>query len=248
MEEKIEIVRQEQKWGRSYLVSIGDKQYTLPSVTNILKLLTGPKWEPIKQELGEAKWNTILDNASYRGTVMHSMMESFLIKYSESNNVEESLTAAQLIARSIQDDDPSRAPQVKIGRDLFWNFYHEEFWKPIKRVIHNEVFLWTLFKGGWAGACDFIFEDWNNDHVVIDFKSSSTIKTEEDIESYFCQIASYMFMYAERYGIMPARGEIWISNEQDDTIQKFVVQGNELKPHLQKFISLLKQFQENNKI
>jgi len=248
MEGEIQIVRKEQKWGRSYIVTNGEENYILPSVTTVLKLLTGPKWEPIRKEMGEVKWDTLLDNASYRGTVMHSMLEAFLIKYSEDYNEEEALLSAQLKAKSILDEDPSRAPQVKIGRDLFWNFYHEEFWKSIKRVVHNEIFLWTTFKGGWAGACDFIYEDWNEDHVVIDFKSSSTIKIEEDIESYFCQIAAYMFMYAERYGIMPARGEIWISNVEDDTIQKFIVNGNELKPHLRKFISLLQEFQEKNEI
>ena len=83
---------------------------------------------------------------------------------------------------------------------------------------------------------------------MIDFKSSSAMKAEEDIESYFCQIASYMFMYAERYGIMPNRGEIWIANEQNDEIQKFVVYSNEIKPHLKKFLSLLSEFQNKNKL
>ena len=248
MDKKYDIVRKEQIWGRSYVVTTGSEKYILPSVTTILKILTEPKYESIKQEFGEERWGRILDNASYRGTVMHSMLETFLIRYSEDQNIEEALTTAQITARNILENEPKREPQIKIGRDLFWNFYHAEFWKPIKRVLHNEVFLWTIFKGGWAGACDFIFEDWDGNHVVIDFKSSSSIKTVEDIESYFCQISSYMFMYAERYGVMPSRGEIWIANEQDDQIQKFIVTAEELKPHLKKFLSLLKQFQEKNNI
>lgn len=246
MQENYSIERKSQTWGRSYIVKKEGQEYVLPSVTTILKLLTESKYEEVRLEFGESKWQKILDNASYRGTVMHSMLEEFLINYSEDQDVERALRNAQITARDILENDPSKENLVKIGRDLFWNFYHEEFWKPIKRVLHNEVFLWTTFKGGWAGACDFIFEDWDGNHVVIDFKSSSQIKTEEDIESYFCQIASYMFMYAERYGVMPQRGEIWISNEQDDTIQKFVVYGDEMKQHLKKFLSLLKEFQEKN--
>ena len=234
--------------GRLYKLKVEEKVHYLPSTTTILKILTEPKYFAIKEEFGEERWNKILDNASYRGTVMHSMLEVFLIEYSESNDNEKSLIKAQLKAKAILDEDIKRESQVKIGRNLFWNFYNEDFWKPIKRVIHNEIFLWTLFKGGWAGACDFIFEDWEGNHVVIDFKSSSSIKTEEDIESYFCQIASYMFMYAERYGIMPSRGEIWISNEQDDNIQKFVVLAEDIKPHLRKFLLLLKKYQEKNNI
>jgi hypothetical protein len=53
-------------------------------------------------------------------------------------------------------------------------------------------------------------------------------------------------MYAERYGVMPARGEIWIANEQNEEIQKFIVHSSDLKPHLRKFLSLLKEFQEKN--
>lgn len=246
MQENYTIERKSQIWGRSYIVKGEGKEYILPSVTTVLKLLTEPKYEEIRVEFGEEKWQKILDNASYRGTVMHSMLEMFLLKYSEDQDVESALKKAQLTARDILESDPTKENLVKIGRNLFWNFYHEEFWAPIKRVLHNEVFLWTSFRGGWAGACDFIFEDWEGNHVVIDFKSSSQIKSEEDIESYFCQIASYMFMYAERYGVMPARGEIWISNEQDSTIQKFIVNGNEMKPHLKKFLSLLKEFQEKN--
>ena len=248
MEESYEIIRRPQSWGRSYVVSGNGKEYVLPSVTTILKLLTEPKYKALRESFGDTRWDKILDNASYRGTVMHSMLEEFLLKYSEEPDIDNALMAAQLAAKTILDNDPTRSPQVKIGRDLFWNFYHEEFWNGIKRVIYNEVFLWTLFKGGWAGACDFIFEDWNGDHIVIDFKSASHPKSEDDIESYYCQIASYMFMYAERYGIMPARGEIWIANEEDSTIQKFILPVCDLKFHLKKFLSLLKEFRIKNEI
>lgn len=248
MAEVYNIVRKDQIWGRSYVVTGGRETYVLPSVTTILKILTEPKYEIIKKEFGEVKWEKLLDNASYRGTVMHSMLESFLIEYSESGDEEKSLLKAQEKSQEILLEDPKRKPQITIGRNLFWNFYHEGFWKNIKKVLYNEVFLWTIFKGGWAGACDFIFQDFEDEHVVIDFKSSSAMKAEEDIESYFCQIASYMFMYAERYGIMPNRGEIWIANEQNDEIQKFVVYSNEIKPHLKKFLSLLSEFQNKNKL
>jgi hypothetical protein len=246
MEQNYEIVRKEQLWGRSYVVTNDGKEHILPSVTTVLKVLTEPKWEPIKQNFGDERWQRILDNAAYRGTVMHSMLENFLIEYSQSRDEEKALYKAQETAADILESDPKKEPQVRIGRNLFWNFYHEGFWKDIKKVLHNEVFLWTLFKGGWAGACDFIFQNWEDEHIVIDFKSSSGMKEEEDIESYFCQIASYMFMYAERYGVMPARGEIWIANEQNEEIQKFIVHSSDLKPHLRKFLSLLKEFQEKN--
>ena len=75
MAEVYNIVRKDQIWGRSYVVTGGRETYVLPSVTTILKILTEPKYEIIKKEFGEVKWEKLLDNASYRGTVMHSMLE-----------------------------------------------------------------------------------------------------------------------------------------------------------------------------
>lgn len=247
--EEISIIREAASWGRCYVIyKNGNKDLVLPSVTTILKLLTEPKFAPLKQEFGEERWQKILDSASYRGTIMHSMLEHFLLEYALSRSVDKSLLIAQKIASEEEKKDPSNSKLVKKGRDLFWNFYHDEFWANIKEVLHNELFLWTDFRGGWAGATDFVFLDFDDLIVVIDFKSSTSKKDEDDIISYKCQISAYMFAYAERYGVIPDRGEIWIANENDSDIQKFIVTKNEFKTYLKKFLGLLSQFQEINGI
>lgn len=243
------IHRKSYPWGRAYEV-IRDHQtnLVLPSVTTVLKLLTEPKFKHLREKFGEEKWQQILDKASFRGNVMHSMLEHFLLEYADSRSVEKSLQVAQEIAKQEEEKSPVSIDLVKKGRDLFWNFYHEKFWSDIKTVLHNELFLWTDFRGGWAGATDFVFEDFENNHVIIDFKSASSPKDEEDIFSYKCQISAYMFAYAERCGVIPHRGEIWISNEKNSNIQRFIVTREEFKEYLRKFLDLLKQFREIHSI
>lgn len=243
------ITRKSYPWGRAYEV-IKDHQskLVLPSVTTVLKLLTEPKFQHLREKFGNEKWQQILDKASFRGTVMHSMLEHFLLEYAESGSVDKSLLSAQNIAKDEEKKSPDKIDLIIRGRDLFWNFYHEKFWSDIKLVLHNELFLWTDFRGGWAGATDFVFQDFQDEHVIIDFKSASSPKDEDDIDSYKCQISAYMFAYAERYGVIPHRGEIWISNEKDSTIQRFIVTRDEFKDHLRKFLDLLRQFREIHSI
>ena len=244
-----EIVRESYPWGRAYVVTReDDSRLVFPSVTTVLKLITEPKFRPLREKFGEARWQKILDDASFRGTVMHNMLEHFLLEYAESKSVEKSLTTAQNIAKDEEASSPDKLSLIKRGRDLFWNFYHEEFWSGIKEVLHNELFLWTDFRGGWAGATDFIYLDLNDLTVVIDFKSSSSPKDEEDILSYKCQISAYMFAYAERYGVIPDRGEIWIANEKTSKLQRFIVTKDEFKTYLRKFLELLAEFREINGI
>lgn len=247
--ESLNIVRQSYPWGRAYIVTKqnGDK-LIFPSVTTVLKLITEPKFKPLREKFGEARWQKILDDASFRGNVMHDMLENFLLEYAESGSVEASLKISQDVAKKEEINSPDKLHLIKKGRDLFWNFYHENFWKNIKKVLHNELFLWSDFRGGWAGAADFIYLDSDNLTVVIDFKSSSSPKNEEDILSYKCQISAYMFAYAERCGVIPDRGEIWIANEKDSKLQRFIVTKHEFKIYLRKFLKLLGEFQEINGI
>lgn len=243
--ESLEIVRESHEWGRAYSVTKKNGTKAIfPSVTTILKLITEPKFKHLREKFGEARWQKILDDASYRGTVMHNMLENFILEFSASRSIEKCLQVAQDTAQNMESIEPHNSNLIKKGRDLFWNFYHESFWENIKVVLHNELFLWSDFKGGWAGATDFIFEDYLGDHVVIDFKSSSSPKDEDDILSYKMQISAYMFAYAERYGVIPNRGEIWIANEKKTELQRFIVSKDEFKFYLKQFIELRSQFQK----
>lgn len=242
----IQINRKAFPWGRAYVVEgAGEAPLILPSVTTVLKLLKNEKYEKLKEEIGEKKWDKILYDAAERGTIMHRMLELFLLEWAKENDVDRSLKKAQIFAiEESRRDDGKYLKYVNKGRDLFWNFYHSNFWEEIDEVVDNEAFLYTTFKGGWAGACDFVYRDKEYNLIVDDFKSSTSPKEEEDILSYKLQISAYMFMCAEKYNEVPKLGRIRIANEQTSDIQTFIVHDYELKYYLSQFIDLTKKFRE----
>ena len=242
----IQINRQAFPWGRAYVVEgAGEAPSILPSVTTILKLVKNEKYEKLREQFGEDRWNKILHDAAERGTVMHRMLELFLLEWAKEKDVDRSLKKAQIFAiEESRRDDGKYAKYVNKGRDLFWNFYHTNFWENIEEVVDNEAFLYTTFKGGWAGACDFVYRDKEYNLIVDDFKSSTSPKDEDDILSYKLQISAYMFMCAEKYGEVPKQGRITIANEQTSDIQTFIVHDYELKDYLGQFIDFAKKFRE----
>lgn len=246
----IEITRKAYPWGRAYIVEgSGEAPLILPSVTTVLKLLKNEKYEILREKFGHERWDKILNNAAERGNVMHRMLELFLLEWAKEKNVDRSLKKAQIFA--IEESRREEGKYLKFvikGRDLFWNFYNDKFWENILEVVDNEAFLYTTFKGGWAGACDFVYRDLEYNLIVEDFKSSTSPKDEEDILSYKLQIAAYMFMCAEKYKEVPKVGKIRIANEQTPDIQTFEVHDYELKDYLSQFIDLCNKFREINNI
>jgi hypothetical protein len=246
----IQINRQAFPWGRAYIVEgAGKAPLILPSVTTVLKLVKNEKYEKLRIEFGEKRWDKIMHDAAERGTIMHTMLELFLLEWAKDKNVDRSLKKAQIYAiEESRKEDGKYLGYVNKGRDLFWNFYHDKFWENISEIVDNEVFLYITFKGGWAGACDFVYRDLEHNLIVEDFKSSTSFKEEDDIFGYKLQISAYMFMCAEKYGEVPKMGKIRVSNEQSSEIQTFIVHDYELKHYLSHFIELAKEFRKINEI
>jgi hypothetical protein len=243
---EVEISRENYPWGRAYIVKgVDEAPLILPSVTTILKLVKIEKYEKLKEEFGEQKWNKIMSDASERGNILHKMLEIFLMEWAKERDVERSLKKAQIFAiEESRKEDGKYAKIVERGRNLFWNFYHDKFWENISEIVDNEVFLFTAFKGGWAGTTDFVYLDMEENLIVDDFKSATFAKDEDDILAYKLQIVAYMFMCAEKYGKIPKMGRIRISNENTDQLQTFIVHDWEMKEYLKKFLELLAQFKE----
>jgi hypothetical protein len=246
----INITRQAYPWGRAYIIEGADEApLILPSVTTILKLVENKKYEKLRKEFGEKRWEKILHDAAERGTVMHTMLELFLLEWAKEKDVDRSLKKAQIFAiEESRKENGKYLKYVEKGRNLFWNFYHAKFWENISEVVDNEAFLYTTFKGGWAGACDFVYRDLEMNLIVDDFKSSTSPKDEEDILNYKLQIAAYMFMCAEKYGEVPKVGKIRIANEQTSDLQIFEVHDYQLKEYLSQFIELAQKFRKMHSI
>jgi len=246
----INITRQAYPWGRAYIIEGADEApLILPSVTTILKLVENEKYEKLRKEFGEKRWEKILYDAAERGTVMHTMLELFLLEWAKEKDVDRSLKKAQIFAiEESRRENGKFLKYVEKGRGLFWNFYHSNFWEDILEVVDNEAFLYTTFKGGWAGATDFVYRNHQRELIVEDFKSSTSPKDEDDILGYKLQISAYMFMCAEKYGEVPKMGRIRIANEQTSDLQTFIVHDYELKEYLSQFIELAQKFRKMHSI
>jgi hypothetical protein len=77
----IEITRKAYPWGRAYIVEgASEAPLILPSVTTVLKLLKNEKYEMLRKQFGDKRWDKILHDAAERGNVMHRMLELFLLE------------------------------------------------------------------------------------------------------------------------------------------------------------------------
>jgi len=156
----------------------GKRFYTLPDGTklpSVTTVLGAQKKQAIlewRKRVGEEKANAISKKASGRGTKVHLMCEKYLKN--------ETL--------------PDMMPDVK---EMFISI------KPVLNRINNihyqEQALWSK-QLGMAGRVDCIGE-FDNVLSSIDFKTSSKVKLEEDIQDYFWQTAAYALMYEEMVGI-----------------------------------------------
>lgn len=228
-------------FGRVY--HIPDSDYYFPSVTTILAKKPNPKLDEIRLSMGAAKFDARRDFAARRGTVMHSYLEYFLIAYTSGNSAEQSLLIAQdEVIRTLPDNWDK---EHKVGQHLFYNFYHSGMWRQINKLVFSEEFMHTTFRGGWAGAADFAFLDHSGKLILWDFKSSSDMKAEEDISSYFMQVSAYMFLYADKQEdkLPPDLGQIIMMNEKDSAVQTFELPSSDMKKHLREFINYLGVFQ-----
>lgn len=146
-----------------------------PSVTTITGLLGKEAIIAWRKRVGDEEANRISSRAANRGTKIHSYCESYL------NN-------------------------ELVEADMF----HKEMWNsilPELRKIDNVHCLESPLYSDHlevAGTVDCIAE-YEGKLSVIDFKTSSRIKSRDDIQNYFMQCAAYAVAFEERTGIPVSR-------------------------------------------
>jgi ATP-dependent exoDNAse (exonuclease V) beta subunit len=160
--------------GRLYTTPEGNKYKSITTVLSHYGKKAIYEW---RQAVGEERANEVSRKASNRGTKVHKICEDYL-------NNEISEMKMQMLM-----------PDMK---ELFFKI------KPIiddnvSKVYAQEQALYSD-KYRIAGRVDLIAE-WNGKLSVIDFKTSSKQKDEEDIQNYFMQCTAYALMFAERTGI-----------------------------------------------
>ena len=225
---------------RYYNVGEGKKY---PSVTTILGAMTDKsgldKW---RKRVGEEEADRISKFSANRGTVMHQLNEYFLGSTKET--VRERLLEAQQLIIPFAEENGFTEEEVTVGRKLFFNFYNNNCFGRIAKVVSIEDTLYSPVMGGYAGRVDIIYENDKAHLIVLDFKSSKKPKKEEWIEDYKMQIAAYSLAYWEMNGVKPSGGEIWISNETDAFPQIFEMTFEDITFYGKKFLNLVKDFHE----
>jgi len=163
------------KSGRLYTTPEGNK---FPSVTTVIGYRDKWKWAAWRKSIGEKEANRITRHATTRGTAIHNIAERYI------NNEED----------YIQTEN-DKMPHIQFG------------WKTLKGVLDERIGKIYMQEAALysddlkiAGRVDCIGE-FDGEISIIDFKTSSRVKSESDISSYFMQESAYAIMFKEHTDI-----------------------------------------------
>ena len=173
-----------------------------PSVTAVLSILSMNSIMEWRKIVGDEEANKVSARASGRGTRIHSLCEDFITKGDATADI--------------------------FDAEMFNSI------KPYLSKIDNVHALETSLYSHYlkvAGTVDCIAE-YEGKLSVIDFKTSSRVKSKDDIHSYFMQTAAYAVAFEELTNIPVGRLVIimGVDNEKplifkekrDDWIGKFM--------------------------
>lgn len=186
----------------------GDRLYETPdgtkypSVTAVLGMLSHDSIESWRKRVGDEEADRIMNRASKRGTAVHSLCEDYINTGKASP--------------SIFDQEMFGA--MKLHLDLIDNVH----------ALETPLFSHHLRV---AGTVDCIAE-YDGKLSVIDFKTSSRVKTKDEISGYFMQTAAYAVAFEELTGIPVGHlviimgcdnaGALVFKEKRDDWIKKFI--------------------------
>lgn len=189
--DRIELTSVEKDGKRFYEV---DGEY-FPSVTTVLSSLSKQGLEDWKTRVGEEKAERIKRTAATRGTKLHLMCEDYVDNKDDYMN-----------GRMPSTVDLFKQIQPYLDNNL-------------EAVYAIEASLYSK-KLKAAGKCDLICR-MHGVNCIVDYKTSTNLKKEEWIESYFLQETAYAIMVEELYRI-PIYYIITLIATEEGTLQHFV--------------------------
>ena len=224
------------KWNKLYKypkskreILKGDRHYDvndekLPSVTTILQATQdSEKAESLKrwtQKVGEAAAKRVLEQATKRGTAMHSYLETYIQggKVLDLRDVgrEASSMAETIISKGFND---------------------------IEEIWGSEVTL--FYPNLYAGATD-LCGIYQGRESIIDFKQSNKPKREEWIKDYKLQMIAYAMAHNCVYGTDIDQGVILMCTP-DNFFQKFTINGREFRELKWEWLKKVDQYYVTNK-
>lgn len=228
---------------------IEDQDTLVPGVTSIIDGTSDKSWlKKWREKIGPAKADKITRDAAQRGTVMHLMYETyFQIYYREHKKIKKPLK--ETFNRVKQHPEVKQIPLSlkKLGADLFLQFQREKLTNQFKDFFLSEGVLWTTRNGGYSGTVDMVAKDWEDNLIIIDFKTAKRPKKQSELEDYKLQLGAYTIGLFDRYGQAPKRCELWISNEQVEFPDIVRLSNEEIKHYSKKFLERVETFHENYK-
>ena len=203
----------------------GSRHYSLdgsnlPSVTTILKVTQSEEnkaaIEAWKQRVGHKEANRIKNEASSRGSSMHSYLEQYLLGKFNLDLLEEEERSKKMANEIIDNGLKNKLSEV---------------WGAEATVY---------FPGKYAGTADCI-GIYEGKESILDFKQSNKPKKEEYIEDYFLQVGAYSLAHNTVYNSKITQGVILICTV-DRLFQDFKIEGNDLIRYQNKFLERVEQF------
>ena len=203
----------------------GSRHYSLdgsnlPSVTAILKATQSEEDKAAiaawKERVGHAEAERIKNEASSRGSTMHSYLEQFILGKMNLDLLEE------------ENQSKSMAEEI-IDNGLKGKL--NEVWGAEATVY---------YPGKYAGTADCIGV-YEGRETILDFKQSNKPKKEKYIEDYFLQLGAYSLAHNTVYNSNITQGVILLCTV-DRLFQDFKIEGNELINFQNKFLERVEKF------
>ncbi|MDC1163177.1 hypothetical protein OAT03_02885 [Candidatus Pelagibacter sp.] len=196
-------------------------QEKLPSVTSILQATQSEEKKASlanwKARVGAAEANRIKNDASSRGTSMHSHLEKYLLGQLNLELIEEEASKSKKMADEIIEQG------IK-GK--------------LSEIYGIEATLY--YPGKYAGTCDAVGV-YEGQETIIDFKQSNKPKKEEWIEDYYLQLGAYSLAHNVVHNSKITQGIVLLCTV-DNLFQDFRIQGEKLEEYQNKFLEKVEQY------
>jgi hypothetical protein len=196
-------------------------QEKLPSVTSILQATQSEEKKASlanwKARVGTTEANRIKNDASNRGTSMHTFLEKYLL--------------GQLNLELLEEEDNK---SKKMADEII----EQGIKNKLTEIWGTEATLY--YPGKYAGTCDAcgLYE---GQETIIDFKQSNKPKREEWIEDYYLQLGAYSLAHNVVYNSRITQGIVLLCTV-DNLFQDFRIQGTKLEEYQNRFLEKVEQF------
>jgi hypothetical protein len=195
-------------------------QEKLPSVTSILQATQSEEKKASlanwRARIGAVEANRIKNEASSRGTSMHSFLEKYLL--------------GQLNLELLEIENKSKKMADEIIEQGIKN--------KLSEIWGTEATLY--YPGKYAGTCDAV-GIYEGQETIIDFKQSNKPKKEEYVDEYYHQLAAYSLAHNRVYNSNITQGIVLLCTV-DNLFQDFRIQSKKLKEYQNKFLEKVEQY------